>query len=75
MESSACWNEMYKLKSTVPKMLPCGTPKLLSLMDELLSNKLNKLLSFFCAAFPMTLGDRLYQMPSNSPVEFQGWPR
>ena len=27
-----------KLKRKGPKMLPCGTPKLLSLMDELLSS-------------------------------------
>ena len=29
---------MYKLKRTGPKMLPYGTPKLLSLTDELLSS-------------------------------------
>ena len=28
---------MYKLKSTRPDMLPCGTPKLLSWVDEVLS--------------------------------------
>ena len=48
VESSAYCNELqltfstksttYKLKRTGPKMLPCGTPKLWSLMDKLLSS-------------------------------------
>ena len=34
---SAQWN-MYKFKRTGPNILPCGTPKLLSFSDELLSS-------------------------------------
>ena len=29
---------MYKLKNTGPNMLPCGTPELLSWVDEVLSS-------------------------------------
>ena len=28
-----------------------------------------------CEAIPLRLDDWLYQMPWNSQVEFQGWPR
>ena len=28
-----------------------------------------------CDAIPLRLDDWLYQMPWNSQVEFQGWPR
>ena len=96
MESLAYSNElqvkfstksaMYKLKRARSKMLPCGTPKLLSLMDKLLSSveqidfvlgdsyelvlKLTHT-NLTCEAFPITLGDRLRQVPWNSQVEFQ----
>ena len=31
-------SSMYKLKSTGPNMQPCGTPKLLTWVDEVLSS-------------------------------------
>ena len=78
---------MYKLKRTGPKMLPCGTPKLLSLRRNLyhqlgqtafvLKHNYELILklaqkNLTCEAFPIQLGDRLYQVPCNSQLKFQG---
>ena len=38
VENTALMSTMYKLKSTGPNMQPCGTPKLLSWVDEVLSS-------------------------------------